>query len=289
MRLNRFPGRSGCGRCHLSSTCTPELPLTLPVSLAENRRRTRCSCGVLYDTDRREGERRRVVDSKNKRMREVVRQRQANTWDGYHALGEFHSGAYECDHVSPYTKGACDLNASVFILLQDWSSAETLRGPFRQDVADLGRDEKLFGTNRRLRELLKDHLGLELADTYATNLFPFIKPGDASAAIPMKVLNRAAREFAVPQIQIVEPTLVVCLSFVTFKALQSVVPMRRARSGAAAIETPFRAWGAEVWCQAHPGARGQSNRGRDQVRRDWARMASAHRVSDGSGARMGGP
>src|SRR5688500_3213976 len=74
--------------------------------------------------------------------------------------------------VSPISKGAYNVDAEYFFVLQDWSSAGklTCQG-FDVDVAGLGRDPKLR-TNRKLSRLLSDALGLTFADIYATNAFP---------------------------------------------------------------------------------------------------------------------
>jgi len=74
---------------------------------------------------------------------------------------------------------------------------------------------------------------------------------------------RAARAFALPQIRIVDPMLVVCLGVATFNALREVVGgLELSRTLASAIESPFNFGNARVWCQAHTGAWGQYNRNR---------------------------
>ena len=112
--------------------------------------------------------------------------------------------------MSPYTKSARNHDAPIFVLLQDWSSEDRLNGPLDQDAIEHGHTPSL-PTNRRLNQLLGRFFNVTLADTYATNLFPFIKPGSLSAPIPFKDLVRAAREYALPQISIVGPRLVICL------------------------------------------------------------------------------
>jgi restriction system protein len=121
------------------------------------------------------------------------------SWPGYGQIGDYHDGAYECDFVSPYTKSAGNVDAEIFVLLQDWSSDEALRGPLDPDCARYGLT-KIFQTNKRLIELLRHHFDVELGDVYATNLFPFIKKGNMSSSIPMRDLVRAAQEFALPQL-----------------------------------------------------------------------------------------
>lgn len=210
-------------------------------------------------------------------LRELARLRQKTRWPGYKCIGDYHDGLYECEFVSPYTRRACNVDAEVMILLQDWSCDEVLRGPVLAERLTLGHDPRR-ATNKRLKDLLCQHFRLELSDVYATNVFPFVKPGAMSASIPMRDLARAAREFALPQIEIVEPRLAVCLGKAAFDAVALAAGRRRTGSLAEAIDLPFEIGRTQVWCQAHTGPLGTNARNRnraDQVARDWARMASA--------------
>ncbi|MBA2734267.1 MAG: hypothetical protein H0U54_15480 [Acidobacteria bacterium] len=38
------------------------------------------------------------------------------------------------------------------------------------------------------------------------------------------------------------------------------------------ITSPFTLDKSRIWCQAHTGARGQNNRGRERVAEDWRKM-----------------
>ena len=111
-----------------------------------------------------------------KRAEIIARRRRNNVFPGYMGIGEFHSGVYECDFVSPYSKSAQNLDADIMLVLQDWCSDEFLRKPVNPEVVELGHDPQL-DTNRNLKSLLVTHFGIGLEETYATNLFPFIKPG----------------------------------------------------------------------------------------------------------------
>jgi restriction system protein len=210
------------------------------------------------------------------RLLELARRRQACRWPGYKPLAEYHNGAYECDFVSPYTKAAQNVDASVMIILQDWSSHERLSGALDTDAVAHGHTPSL-PTNRNLKRLLHVHFGLSLADTYGTNLFPFIKGGSLSSAIPIRDLERAAREFAIPQIDIVAPLVAVCLGLNTFNALRRAASMDVMPNIDAAIRVPFSRGPTRIWCQAHTGSLGQNGRNRggvDRVSADWSAMRS---------------
>jgi restriction system protein len=211
---------------------------------------------------------------KTTRLLELARRRQASRWLGYQPLIDYHSGVYECDHVSPYTKSAANVDATVMVILQDWSSHDRLIGERDADAIAHGHTPSL-PTNRNLKRLLSVHFGISLAETYGTNLFPFIKSGGLSSAIPTRDLERAAREFALPQIDIVAPRVAVCLGLQTFNALRRGLGMVVMPTIDVAIGTPFSRGNTRIWCQAHPGALGQNGRNRggvDRVSRDWTAM-----------------
>jgi restriction system protein len=218
------------------------------------------------------------MSEKDARLLELARRRQTARWQGYKCIGDYHGGAYECDFVSPYTRSAHNVNSELMVLLQDWSSDDVLSGPYLHEGRNLGHDPRRV-TNRRLRKLLREHFRLELEQVYATNVFPLIKVGPMTAAIPRRDLERAAREFALPQIQIVGPRLAVCLGKSAFDAVAVAAGGSRADSLADAIARPFEIGRTRVWCQAHTGQQGTNYRNRngvDQVTKDWALMASAY-------------
>jgi restriction system protein len=201
----------------------------------------------------------------------LAQKRKTTRWPGYGQIGDYHNGAYECDFVSPYTKSAGNIDAEIFVLLQDWSSDESLCGSLDADCVRYGLTRTL-PTNKRLVELLRSNFGVELADVYATNLFPFIKKGGMSSSIPMRDLIAAAKEFALPQIQIVRPKLVVCLGLNTFNAIRVARGHAPAQRMDEAIASPLTLDESRIWCQAHTGTRGQNNRGRERVTEDWRKM-----------------
>ena len=222
------------------------------------------------------------MSDKRQRLLELARLRQRARWDGYHSLAEYHEGAYECDWVSPYSKTAGNVDAEVFILLQDWSSDDELRGRFDSGSAELGHTPA-FPTNRNLKRLLRMTFDLGLGDVFGTNLFPFIKPGGISTRIQNRDLDRAALEFALPQVRIVEPEVVVCLGLVTFNAVRRACHQAACLRMDEAIDSPFKFDTSWMWCQAHTGALGQNNRGKERVVADWQRMKAEVRRSSTSG------
>jgi len=204
----------------------------------------------------------------------LTKLRQSTRYPGYKCIGDYHSGAYESDFVSPYTKTAGNVDAEIMVMLQDWASDGVLSKKLHEPSVSWGHEPSL-PTNRNLIRLLNENFGLHLQDVYGTNLFPFIKLGGMSTSIRRADLNVAALPFALPQIHIVDPKLVICLGLVTFNALRQACNLRPCPNMHSAIENPFNIGSTRVWCQAHTGAFGQNNRNRGGVNRvsdDWREM-----------------
>jgi hypothetical protein len=223
--------------------------------------------------------------NKAERMADVVaRRRAAEGWAttetptnprAYRAIGDFHGGAYECEHVSPVSIAAHNLDADVMLMGQDWDSEKGCEREPKHPV--LGYDPKL-ATNKRLDDLLRDTFGLTRPEVFFTNLFPFVKRGGMSTTIPAAHLEQAAKEFALPQVDIVRPTVVVCFGLATYNALAAATGAETQGSVAVAMGRPFNlvSSSATVWCQSHPGYWGRQARvkvgGSGQVERDWMTM-----------------
>jgi restriction system protein len=214
--------------------------------------------------------------AKHKLLRELALRRSSCTPSGYHAIAEYHDGAYECEHVSPYTKSAGNVDSPIFVMLQDWLS-HNVALKWNPDIRRLGRNPRL-DTNRNLDELLANHLRVSVGKIYATNLFPFVKPGGMSARVHGEQLRSAASEFGLPQIRVVQPRLVIALGLEVFRALAFAIgQIREPTNIDEAIRTPFTHNGTRIWCQAHTGYWGQHNRRKlrpSQVEADWSNMAA---------------
>jgi uracil-DNA glycosylase len=197
---------------------------------------------------------------KDQQLRGIgLNRRNADPPDGYHSIDEYHNGAYESEYVSPYTKSAKNVDAQVAIILQDWSSHDSLSGPFDPAVQRLGYTPT-SPTNVNLIQLLKNHFDLSLDDVFATNLFPFIKPGGMTADIPARHMLLATKVFADPQIRVVRPKLVVCLGLSVFNTMRRFHGKTRVPNLTAGVNANFSDGHTEYWCQAHTGRLGFINR-----------------------------
>ena len=212
---------------------------------------------------------------KTEALLQLARLRQSARLDGFACIGDFHGSIFECDHVSPWTKSGCNVDAEIMIVGQDWSSSDVLaRDPPDPHIAAFGFDPKI-PTNRNLDRLLERHFGLIRAECYLTNLFPFVKLGKASAKLPLRDLVASAQRYTLPEIRIVSPRLVICLGQRTFIALMRAVGLGESPKMAQAINSPFEFANAMIHCVAHTGGYGVKNRGRCQVEKDWQQLAAS--------------
>ena len=212
-------------------------------------------------------------------MYDLAKLRQREVPPGFNGIGDYHHGIYECDHVSPYAKSAGNVDANIMFILQDWCSDQYLSRPVVSETLQYGYTPQL-PTNKNLKNLLQTHFGMRLSKTYGTNLFPFVKSGNMSAKIPIKVLTKAAKQFAIPQIEIVQPKLVICLGAKVYNSIRRALGKKPNKNLAISIENPFDFNGAHMWAQSHPGGQGRANRNQgrvDRVTADWALMANAYR------------
>jgi restriction system protein len=210
----------------------------------------------------------------------LISRRKQDRKPKYCSLSEFDGGYYDVDWVSPWTVSACSLDADLMIVAQDWASTDSLMKRSTREQKEArrrcGQDPDL-PTNKRLKELLKEHFGLEFSDTYATNLFVFIKPGGISATIPMEDLKYCAEKFTLPEIEIVRPRMVLCLGARTFNAIQRALDHRPSKLNEASLPTAHTKLqnGVEIYGVPHTGSWGTKNAGgKVNVDAIWARLAS---------------
>lgn len=163
------------------------------------------------------------MKSKYSAIKELSLRRRNDRLAGYFNVADFHNGKYEAfDFVSPFTKAACNYDSEIMLIAQDWSSAEKLSADFSDEISKLGYTPSL-PTNRNLHGLLREHLQIDFKDTYATNLFVFIKPGGISAPIKTSDLVYSAQTYTIPEISIIRPKFVICLGARVLSILSKII------------------------------------------------------------------
>lgn len=211
-------------------------------------------------------------------MATLIAKRRAEKDRGYHHLHQYDGGSWDFDHVVPWTKSACRLDADLMIIGQDWASDDYLRrndDPMtRAARLRTGQDQHL-ATNRNLRSLLAAHFGLDFSQTFATNVLVFIKPGPMNNNVPMKDLRYCAAAYTIPQVQIVQPRMALCLGARTFNSVRSALNLARMSLHEACVPSAHTCVGrTEVYGVPHTGSWGTKNAGGLQaVSAIWADLA----------------
>lgn len=218
--------------------------------------------------------------NKEKELFELAKKRQKTKYKDYKNIWEFPQIGDWSNFVSPYTKSANNFDSNIMVMLQDWSSEDTLGKSKDKDIDDMikcGYTQR-FPTNMKLIELLGKHFDVKLNKIYATNLFPFIKKGGSSSRIPQKDLIFAAKEFGLPQIKIINPKIVICLGLPTFNALRKAKDSKLVNCYRLddAFEQRFEYNQSTIFCQAHTGSWGQKIRKKDRVKEDWLMMVKEY-------------
>jgi uracil-DNA glycosylase len=224
-----------------------------------------------------------MAADKERRLKNLVKKRRLEVYRGYRCIGSFRDGKYDCDFVVPWSKSACNVNADLMIIAQDWASQKFLEEACDQSAESMERFgyDKTLETNRELHKRLEEQMGLKFSQTYATDVFPFIKPGRMSARIPIGDLKKAATDYALPQIEIVSPHMVVCLGIGTFNAICAALAEKNGQG-----KTRRLSWGdyedkrrvvtkyeqTEIYAVTHLGARGKIKR-RKKIGPEWTTLA----------------
>lgn len=178
------------------------------------------------------------------------------------------------DFVSPWTLGANAVDSDLMLVAQDWSSEDSLKKAEIAELCEFGRTPSL-PTNKRIDSLLEEFFGRTFSSTFGTNLFPFIKQGSISSAIPMNDLMIAAREYCIPQIEIVEPRTVLVFGSGAFNALRRISGLSRTKLKD--IGTEFQIGKATVVGLPHPGGMGTANAGGEvEVKKLWELAGRIH-------------
>jgi restriction system protein len=220
--------------------------------------------------------------AKNSALLQLARTRQKDTLDGY-SRDYFHFKDFDCDcdHVVPWTISACNVDADLMLIAQDWASEDFLNGVTeaqRQTQRAFGQFPEL-PTNQKIKALLAEHMSISFGETYATNAFAFVKPGKMDAHIPFRDLVRSAAAYALPQIATVRPKMVLCLGSASFNAVRRAIinngsePFGKTNrkwmplADAWRIEEPYHTeyLGIPVFGVAHPGGNGTRASGGPRV------------------------
>lgn len=171
--------------------------------------------------------------SKINELRQLVtkrRQRKSGSIEdgyklNYKKLGDFHDGIYDFDdHVVPYSKSAFNLDSEIMFIAQDWASEDFMNKGIDLEQAQYGHDKKL-PFNRLFFRILDEIFGIKFSDTYSTDAFVFIKPGKMDTSISANDMGRSSFQYALPQIDIIKPKLVICMGGSAYNGVRRALGM----------------------------------------------------------------
>jgi hypothetical protein len=67
-----------------------------------------------------------TTEQKREKLLQLAKRRQKDRLLPHRCLADFHNGYYECFHVSPWTVSACNVDADLMLIGQDWASSKLL-------------------------------------------------------------------------------------------------------------------------------------------------------------------
>ena len=192
--------------------------------------------------------------------------------DGYMQVEAFHNGIFNTEKfVSPWNIGANNVNSKIMVVGQDWASVEGIKN-ISVEVWRCGYDSNLK-TNKNLRRLLLECFELSFSDIYATNLFPFIKPGSMSARIPTKLMEYSAKNYTLVEISIIKPKLVICLGQKVYEVLVHAVSGQR-KNWKQSLEEKQKFLESAIVASPHTGSFGERNIGGfSELKSHWLKIA----------------
>ncbi|TPN53904.1 hypothetical protein [Mesorhizobium sp. B1-1-7] len=193
----------------------------------------------------------------------------------YSKIGDFHGSAFDFDdHVVPWSKTASNLSPRIMLIAQDWASEDFLSGEFDQDQFEFGYTPSL-PSNQNLFRLLREHLHTTFEETFATDAFVFIKPGNMTETINIRDMRRSAFEYALPQIEIIKPRVVLCIGSSAYNAIRFSQGCRYASIASSLGEAPLRVGSIPVFGVHHTGGLATLFAGGPEAQdRQWARLAA---------------
>jgi len=211
--------------------------------------------------------------NKRSRIRKLVHLRRLPTSCpfGYSSLSTFDEGYYESVFVVPWTKSACSYDADLMIIGQDWASESHLKK--RDECIRVLGQKPTLATNRNLKKFLKKYMLLEFGETWATDVFPFLKRKRMSERIPQNLLVECAKTYTLKEIEIIRPLMVVCLGLRTINAVrvalgQNTLPNIDAASD---VTQSDKLPCIEIYGATHTGGWGTTTRGR-KMNAEWRKL-----------------
>jgi DNA polymerase len=149
--------------------------------------------------------------------------------DGLTNPSKYEGGAFDSDHIGPWSRWQGSLDATLVVVGQDWGDV----GYFRKYE---GGEAERNRSNETLRELLSS-IGIEInppsatddADgvVFLTNAILCLKEGGLGASVKPKWFTNCGRCFLKPIIEIISPKVVASLGEYAYRSIQRLYDLPR--------------------------------------------------------------
>ena len=187
-------------------------------------------------------------------------------------------GAYDqTGHIGPWTQWQGNLNARVMVIAQDWGGKDYY-------VKHKGLEEDNNATNRQVCKLLESvniqiRLPRETQDDrplFFTNAVLCLKRGLLTGSVKSSWFNNCGSAFLRPQVELVNPKVVVTLGYRAYDALMKAYARPRKALMREAVKSIEELPGGSVLVPVyHPGNNGTRSRSKDDQKNDWQRVRNA--------------
>jgi uracil-DNA glycosylase len=186
-------------------------------------------------------------------------------------------GVYDINgHIGPWSGWQGNLDAELMVVAQDWGGVEYY-------IDHKGLEEDTNTTNKRVCELLSS-IGISIqlprqsktATLFFTNSVLCLRPGRLTGPIKSRRFTNCSTNSLRPQVELLNPKVVVTLSLMAYRALLKAYSLRpKTRMREAVLEIVRLPGGNLVVPVFHPGNNGTRSRSLENQKADWQRVRQA--------------
>jgi uracil-DNA glycosylase family 4 len=217
---------------------------------------------------------------KQQQYAELVAKRKACSLCDSHGLtnpSNCNEGIYDTSgHIGPWTGWQGNLNAELMVIAQDWGGVEYY-------IEHKGLEEDTNTTNRRICELLSSvGVSIELprqsrnSVLFFTNSVLCLRPGRLTGPIKSRWFTNCSTNFLRPQVELVNPKVVVTLGLMAYRALLNAYGLQSKPRMREAVQEIVRLPGGNLLVPVfHPGNNGTRSRSLENQKADWQRVRLA--------------
>ena len=223
-----------------------------------------------------------MESNKLKSIREISKKIEADSLEflrnKYVKVSEYNNAIYyDPNYISPVSKSAHNLDSKILLILQDWASVEFLdKQEHTTEKINSGIDLTIK-TNKNLHIWLEEFFGIAFNQTYAINLFPYIKFGNMSASIPVHDYLYSVKNFIEPFIESFQPNLIITIGADIFNILRRFKGLSRVKSREVYLNS-FEISKSSVIGVPHTGHWGTVGAGGEiEVKKMWEYLSNNYR------------